>query len=64
MRLFRRKRVKAGLVQAREAREAAEERLAHTRETLIIPLRSMHKENHIAPLINSLIRRRAAERRG
>ena len=60
---FGRKRVAAnGLAQAREAREAAEQRLAHAEEHVIRPLRKMREENHIGPLISELIQRRAEGR--
>lgn len=48
-----------GLEEARRAREAAEARLHVTTREVTIPLREMHRENHIQPLINELIRRRA-----
>lgn len=53
----------SGLEEARRARADAEQRLAVTQSEVTIPLRDMHKENHIQPLINGLIQRRA-ERRG
>jgi len=46
------------LREAREARAAAEQRLAVAERDVIVPLRDMHKENHIQPLINGLIERR------
>lgn len=58
MRLFRRKRMVNGLAQAREAREAAEQLLAHDEEHVIIPLREIRKTNHIGPLISELVRRK------
>lgn len=50
----------ADLAGARRERELAEQRLAVTQRDLIVPLKDMHKENHIDPLIRGLIRRRAA----
>lgn len=48
-----------GLEEARQARESALERLHVTTREVTIPLREMHRENHIQPLIDELIRRRA-----
>lgn len=60
MRPFRRKRkVKADLAHARRERQAAEERLQHDQEHTIVPLREIRQENHIGPLINALIQRKA-----
>lgn len=47
------------LNEAREAREAAEQRLAEARETVIIPLRELRERNHVSEAINMLIQRRA-----
>lgn len=64
MRIFRRQRRQGNvqedsrLSEARRARIAAEHRLAEARRDVIVPLRDMHKENHIQPLINALIQRR------
>lgn len=44
-----------GLAEARQARAAAEQRLAVTERELTVPLREMHRENHIQPAINALI---------
>jgi hypothetical protein len=52
----------SGLEEARRARADAEQRLAVTQSEVTIPLRDMHKENHIQPLINGLIQRRAERR--
>jgi len=54
----------AGVREARMAREEAEQRLAITQRELIIPLRDMHKENHVQPLINGLIQRRVRRESG
>jgi hypothetical protein len=58
---FRRRKQEAvegtGLAEARAERLAAEERLETTQRDLTVPLREMHKENHIGPLISNLIRR-------
>lgn len=66
MRAFRRRKRKreaavddSRLPEARQARADAETRLAETRRDLIVPLRDMHRENHIQPMINALIQRRA-----
>lgn len=48
-----------GLEEARSARQAAEQRLVVTTSEVTIPLRDMHRENHIQPLIDVLITRRA-----
>lgn len=54
----RRRKVKADLQHARCERKRAEERLQHTEEHVIIPLREIRETNHIGPLINALIQRR------
>jgi hypothetical protein len=51
------------LTEAREAREAAEQRLAEARETVIIPLRELRAQNHVSEAITMMIQRRA-ERAG
>lgn len=60
---FRRKEqermTETGLEEARSARQDAEQRLVVTTSEVTIPLRDMHKENHIQPLINGIIMRRA-----
>lgn len=60
---FRRKEQRmspeSGLEEARQARRAAAQRLAVTQSEVTIPLRDLHKDNHIQPLINNLIQRRA-----
>jgi hypothetical protein len=43
------------LEEARSARLAAEQRLEVTQREVEVPLRDMHKVNHIQPLINQLI---------
>lgn len=43
--------------------DAAEQRLEHAQEHVIIPLRDLRQENHIAPRLNMLISRRARELR-
>lgn len=60
---FRRKERSVGLEEAREARHEAELRLAAAQREIIVPLREMHRENHIQPMITALIARRARERR-
>lgn len=58
---FRRRRKKSpevaatGLQEAREARKQAERQLETDTREVIIPLREMHKVNHIGPLISSYI---------
>jgi hypothetical protein len=54
--------VSTGLEEARSARIAAEQRLAVTQSEVTVPLMDMHKENHIQPLIDGLIQRRAERR--
>jgi hypothetical protein len=49
----------SGLDEARQARRAAEYSFAVTQSEVTIPLRDLHRENHIQPLINNLIRKRA-----
>jgi len=56
---FRRKRVKQGASAARAEREAAEQRLEHAREHVILPLREMRARNHIQDDISRLIRQKA-----
>lgn len=58
---FRKRRQMAdpGLEEARRARVAAQQHLATTTSEVVIPLREMHRENHIQPLINHLIQKRA-----
>jgi hypothetical protein len=41
--------------------EAAEQRLEHAREHVIIPLAELRQENHVAPRLNRLIQRKARE---
>lgn len=41
--------------------EAARARLEHDETHVIIPLRSLRAENHVAPRLNKLIQRRARE---
>lgn len=64
---FRRRKEKPmpenGLAEARRARIAAEARLAVTHSEVTVPLRMLHRENHIQPLINDLIARHAERRR-
>lgn len=55
----RRRKVKADLEHARRERRRAEERLRHDEEHVIIPLREIRETNHIGPLINALIQRKA-----
>ena len=50
---------KNGLEEARKARAEAARHLAVTHGEVTVPLRDMHKENHIQPLVNDIIRRRA-----
>ena len=52
-----------GLEEARLARIAAAQRLEITHREVTVPLREMHRENHIQPLIDELITRRAARGR-
>lgn len=59
MRFFGRRKVKADLEHARRARQQAEELLRHDREHVIIPLREIRETNHIGPLIDALIQRKA-----
>ncbi|HVT97927.1 MAG TPA: hypothetical protein VHE33_10485 [Acidobacteriaceae bacterium] len=49
----------AGLEEARKARRSAAERLAVTTSEVTIPLRNLHKENHIGPLLDGLIQKKA-----
>lgn len=42
-------------------RQAAEDRLAHAERHVILPLAREREENHIAPLLNALIERRARQ---
>ena len=56
---FRRRQVKADLEHARRERQRAEERLRHEHEHLTVPLREIRETNHIGPLINALIQRKA-----
>lgn len=42
-------------------RQAAEERLEHATHHIIIPLAREREVNHIAPLLDKLIQRRARE---
>lgn len=51
--------VSLALTEAREAREAAEQRLAEAREHVIVPLRRLREENHVSEAITMLIQRRA-----
>jgi hypothetical protein len=53
--------VSPALTEAREAREAAEQRLAEARENVIIPLRELRERNHVSEAITMLIRRRAGQ---
>jgi hypothetical protein len=41
--------------------QAAEERLEHARTHVITPLSELRQENHIAPRLDRLIRRKARE---
>lgn len=50
--------------QTRREREAAEARLAHATEHVIVPLSRLRDENHIVPLLDRLIQRKARELRG
>jgi hypothetical protein len=52
----------SGLEEARRARAAAEQHLAVTQREVTVPLLDMHKENHIQPLIDGIIQRRADRR--
>ena len=58
MRPFRRGHVKAETRHAQLEREAAERRLAHATEHVIIPLRELREKNHVQELITALIQRR------
>jgi len=53
---------KVSLEEARRARLAAEMRLAVAEREIVVPLRRMHQENHIQPLVRALIQRKAEER--
>jgi hypothetical protein len=63
MRLFWRKRAQVGngLQQAVREREAAERRLAHDEQHVIIPLRELRERNHVSEVISALIQRRAQQ---
>lgn len=58
MGLLRRRQVPDERTQARAEREAAERRLDHATEHVIIPLREMRERNHVSEIIEALIRRR------
>jgi hypothetical protein len=53
--------VSPALAEAREAREAAEQRLAEAREHVIVPLRKLREQNHVSEAITMLIQRRAGQ---
>lgn len=55
--------VPASLTEARQARAAAEDRLADAREHVIIPLRKLREENHVSEAITMLIQRRVDQER-
>ena len=48
----------------RAEREAAERRLEAAQAEIIRPLREMHRENHIGPLLDRLVQRAADRRTG
>lgn len=58
MRFPWRSQVSASTAHARKEREAAEERLRHAQEHVIIPLRRLREENHVSDIIRELIERR------
>jgi hypothetical protein len=53
--------MKAERAATAEELQAAEDRLEHARENVIIPLSQLRKENHVAPRLNELIQRKARE---
>lgn len=55
--------VSRALAEARQEREAAEERLADAREHVIIPLRELREKNHVSEAITMLIQRRVQQER-
>lgn len=57
----RRERVGSDLERAHREREAAEERLRHAQEHVIIPLRQLREKNHVGELIDALISGRAGK---
>ena len=61
--LFWRHDVKPETGHARLEREAAQKRLNHATEHVIVPLRQMRDENHVGDLIKALIQRRAGQGR-
>lgn len=68
MRFLRRERRapvdRRDLEAARRERRGAEQRLAAAEREVTVPLRDLHKENHIGPLLSALIERRAGRRPG
>ena len=55
---FWRHEVAVDLRATRAEREAAEQRLKDAQANVIRPLREMHRENHVGPLLDQLIQRR------
>jgi hypothetical protein len=53
----------AGLERARAERALSEKRLETARRDVIRPLHEMRQKNHVAEMLDSLIERRAAQRR-
>jgi hypothetical protein len=50
-----------GLAEARAARELAERKLEEEDRSLVVPLRDMHRVNHIGPLVSELVARRGRD---
>lgn len=53
-----RKSVRADVEDARRRRIAAEAQLEQERKDIVRPLAQMYRENHIGPLLDSLVRQR------
>ena len=58
MRLFRRTRADGDAARARAEREAAERRLEHATEHVIVPLRELREKDRVGEVIGALIARR------
>lgn len=54
-----RRQVSVDLEHTRAERRAAEQRLETAQAEVIRPLREMHRENHIGPLLDRLVQRAA-----
>ena len=49
------------IAEARAAREEAERRLEQEHRELVVPLRELHRVNHIGPLIDNLVARKGPD---